>query len=81
MVLLGTLLATVALLASNRVTVRVKGYHVWLLVLEFAMLGVFMAQDWSLFFMFWELTLIPLFFLIDLWAVSYTHLDVYKRQR
>ncbi|MBK7543383.1 MAG: NADH-quinone oxidoreductase subunit M [Candidatus Competibacteraceae bacterium] len=73
MVLLGTLLATVALLASNRVTVRVKGYHVWLLVLEFAMLGVFMAQDWSLFFMFWELTLIPLFFLIDLWGGEKRH--------
>lgn len=32
------------------------------------MLGVFMAQDWSLFYVFWELTLIPLFFLIDRWG-------------
>ncbi|HRF62775.1 MAG TPA: NADH-quinone oxidoreductase subunit M, partial [Candidatus Competibacter sp.] len=59
MVLLGTLLCAVALLASDRVAGGAKGYHAWMLVLEFAMLGVFMAQDWSLFFMFWELTLIP----------------------
>ncbi|HRC72013.1 MAG TPA: proton-conducting transporter membrane subunit, partial [Candidatus Competibacter sp.] len=73
MVLLGTLLTTVALLASDKVTTSVKGYHAWLLILEFAMLGVFMAQDWSLFFMFWELTLIPLFFLIDLWGGEKRH--------
>jgi NADH-quinone oxidoreductase subunit M len=73
MVLLGTLLSAVALLASNRVTVGVKGYHIWLLILEFAILGVFMARDWSLFFMFWELTLIPLFFLIDLWGGEKRH--------
>ena len=73
MVLLATLLSAVALLASERVTTGVKGYHVWLLILEFAMLGVFMARDWSLFFMFWELTLIPLFFLIDLWGGEKRH--------
>lgn len=73
MVLLATLLSAVALLASNRVTIGVKGYHVWLLILEFAILGVFMARDWSLFFMFWELTLIPLFFLIDLWGGEKRH--------
>jgi NADH-quinone oxidoreductase subunit M len=55
------------------VKTQVKGYHAWLLILEFAMLGVFMAQDWSLFFMFWELTLIPLFFLIDLWGGEKRH--------
>jgi NADH-quinone oxidoreductase subunit M len=54
MVLLATLLSVVALLASHRVATGVKGYHVWLLILEFAMLGVFMARDWSLFFMFWS---------------------------
>ncbi len=73
MVLLATLLSVVALLASQRVATGVKGYHVWLLILEFAMLGVFMARDWSLFFMFWELTLIPLFFLIDLWGGKKRH--------
>ncbi|HPF59505.1 MAG TPA: NADH-quinone oxidoreductase subunit M [Candidatus Competibacteraceae bacterium] len=73
MVLLTTLLAAVALLASERVTTGMKGYHAWMLILEFAMLGVFMARDWSLFFMFWELTLIPLFFLIDLWGGQKRH--------
>lgn len=73
MVLLATLLSAVALLASGRMATGVKGYHVWLLILEFAILGVFMARDWSLFFMFWELTLIPLFFLIDLWGGDKRH--------
>jgi NADH-quinone oxidoreductase subunit M len=73
MVLLSTLLVPVALLASDGVKTGVKGYHAWLLILEFAMLGVFMARDWTLFFMFWELTLIPLFFLIDLWGGEKRH--------
>ncbi len=73
MVLLSTLLVPVALLASDGVRTGVKGYHAWLLTLEFAMLGVFMARDWTLFFMFWELTLIPLFFLIDLWGGEKRH--------
>ncbi|MCB1921395.1 MAG: NADH-quinone oxidoreductase subunit M [Candidatus Competibacteraceae bacterium] len=73
MVLLTTLLVAVALLASDRITTGVKGYHAWMLILEFGMLGVFMARDWSLFFMFWELTLIPLFFLIDLWGGKKRH--------
>ena len=73
MILLATLLALVAMLASESVKSRVKGYYAWLLILEFAMLGVFMAQDWTLFFMFWELTLIPLFFLIDLWGGEKRH--------
>jgi NADH-quinone oxidoreductase subunit M len=73
MVLLSTLLCLAALLASGRVQSRVKGYHVWLLALEFGMLGVFMAQDWALFYVFWELTLIPLFFLIDQWGGPQRH--------
>ena len=68
MVLLATLLSLVALLASRSIRERVKGYYVLVLVLETAMLGVFMAQDWSLFYVFWEATLIPLFFLIDRWG-------------
>jgi NADH-quinone oxidoreductase subunit M len=73
MVLLSTLLCAIALLASGGIVRRVKGYHVWLVALEFGMLGVFMAQDWSLFFVFWELTLIPLFFLIDQWGGGRRH--------
>ena len=55
MVLLATLLCLVALLASRGIRERVKGYYLLVLVLETAMLGVFMAQDWSLFYVFWEL--------------------------
>lgn len=73
MLLLSTLLSTVALLASGALQNRVRGYHVCLLVLEFGMLGVFMAQDWALFYVFWEVTLIPLFFLIDQWGGPRRH--------
>ncbi|MBS1211393.1 MAG: proton-translocating NADH-quinone oxidoreductase, chain [Proteobacteria bacterium] len=73
MVLLSALLSLIALLASYSLTNRVKGYHVCLLMLEFGMLGVFMAQDWALFYVFWEVTLIPLFFLIDQWGGKGRH--------
>lgn len=68
MVLLATLLSFIAIIASRSISERVKGYYLLILLLEAAMLGVFMAQDWSLFYVFWELTLIPLFFLIDRWG-------------
>jgi NADH-quinone oxidoreductase subunit M len=73
MVLLTTLLSWVAMLASYRITERVRGYYSWSLVLEFGMLGVFMAQDWTFFFMFWEVTLVPLFFLIGQWGGAKRH--------
>ncbi|MCU7837360.1 MAG: NADH-quinone oxidoreductase subunit M [gamma proteobacterium symbiont of Taylorina sp.] len=68
MVLLATLLSFIAIIASRSITEHIKGYYLLILLLEAAMLGVFMAQDWSLFYVFWELTLIPLFFLIDRWG-------------
>jgi NADH-quinone oxidoreductase subunit M len=74
LVLLAALLSFVAVLASVSVRERVKGYHAWLLMLQTGMLGVFLAQDWALFFLFWELTLIPLFFLIDRWGGARRHL-------
>jgi len=73
MVLLATLLCFLAILASAGIRERVKGYYMVMLVLESAMLGVFMAQDWSLFYLFWEFTLIPLFFLIDRWGGRCKH--------
>lgn len=73
LVMLATLLALVAILASRAIQERVKGYYLLMLVLESAMLGVFMAQDWALFYIFWELTLIPLFFLIDRWGGKNRH--------
>jgi NADH-quinone oxidoreductase subunit M len=68
MVLLATLLSLISVIASKSIIERIKGYYSLILVLEAAMLGVFMAQDWSLFYIFWELTLIPLFFLINRWG-------------
>ncbi|MBW7901123.1 MAG: NADH-quinone oxidoreductase subunit M [Rhodocyclaceae bacterium] len=65
MLLLATLLCVVAVLASGGIRKGARLYFSLLLVLESAMLGVFLARDWSLFYVFWELTLIPLFFLID----------------
>lgn len=73
MVVLATLLMCIALVASLNLTERVKGYHICLLLLEFGMLGVFLAQDWAIFYIFWELTLIPLFFLIDRWGGKRRH--------
>ena len=68
MVLLATLLSLAAILASNGITERYRGYYALVLILESAMLGVFMARDWLLFYVFWEMTIIPLFFLIDRWG-------------
>lgn len=68
MVLLTTLVMVVSVLASMRITHRMKGYFAWLLILEFAVLGVFTSLSWSLFYVFWELTLVPLFFLVSIWG-------------
>lgn len=73
MVLLATLLCLVAMLASGHIRERAKGYYLLLLLLEAALIGVFSARDWSLFYVFWELTLIPLFFLIDRWGGEQRH--------
>jgi NADH-quinone oxidoreductase subunit M len=73
MLVLATLLSSIALLASFSITEAVKGYHICVLLLEFGMLGVFMAQDWALFYIFWEVTLIPLYFLIDRWGGKRRH--------
>jgi NADH-quinone oxidoreductase subunit M len=73
MILLATLLTFIAILASASIRDRVKWYFVLVLLLEAAMLGVFMAQDWTLFYLLWELTLIPLFFLIGGWGGKRRH--------
>ena len=68
LVLLTTLMALVAVIASLGITERVKAYFAWFLLLEFAILGVFVSQDWFLFYVFWEVGLVPMFFLIGLWG-------------
>ena len=62
MVLLTGLLGMAAIYASWGIKTRVKQYFVWLLILQTAVLGVFTALDFLLFFLFWELELVPMFF-------------------
>ncbi len=68
MVLLTTLLTSAALLASFSITERVQTYMVLFLLMETGMLGVFMALDMVFFYVFWEVSLIPMFFLILQWG-------------
>lgn len=69
LVLLTTFIMPIAVLSSwESVRDREKLYYVMMLVLEFGMLGVFMATDTFLFYIFWELVLIPMYFLIGIWG-------------
>ena len=69
LVLLTTFLTPLAILCSwNSIHEYVKGFFVSLLVIETAMIGVFVSLDLFLFFVFWELTLIPMYFLIGIWG-------------
>jgi NADH-quinone oxidoreductase subunit M len=69
LVLLTTLLTPVAMLASwKSINERVKGFFVSLLVLEAGVIGVFLSLDLFLFFVFWEVMLIPMYFLIGIWG-------------
>jgi NADH-quinone oxidoreductase subunit M len=65
MVLLTALLTLIAVLVSRRMEAGARLYFTLVLLLESAIFGVFTARDWSLFYVFWEATLLPLFFLID----------------
>ncbi|MBI4912489.1 MAG: NADH-quinone oxidoreductase subunit M [Acidobacteria bacterium] len=47
---------------------RHKEYYIWILVMQFTMLGVFICQDMFLFYLFWELMLVPMYFLIAIWG-------------
>src|SRR5438445_6426468 len=69
LVLLSTFLTPVAMLASwKSIEHRVRGFFVSLLVLETGMIGVFVSLDLFLFFLFWEVMLIPMYFLIGIWG-------------
>ena len=66
---LSALLSVTAIFVSwEAVTERVVGFYMLLLLLETAMLGVFVARDIILFYVFFEFTLVPLFFLIGIWG-------------
>ena len=68
MVLLTGLLSMAAVYASWGISSRVREYFVWLLVLQTAVMGVFTALDFILFFLLWELELVPMYFLISIWG-------------
>jgi NADH-quinone oxidoreductase subunit M len=68
MVLLTTLLTPIAILASFSINDRTKAYMILFLFLETGMLGVFMALDLLIFFVFWEVGLVPMYFLINQWG-------------
>ena len=68
MVLLTTFLTPLAILASFGITDRVKAFMMLFLFLETGMLGVFMSLDLLIFFVFWEIGLVPMYFLINQWG-------------
>ena len=68
LVLLTTFLMPLALLASWSVRDKVKEYLIFMLLLETGMLGAFLALDLVLFYVFWEVMLVPMYFLIGVWG-------------
>ncbi len=68
MVLLTTLLTPLVILASFNINERLKPYLILFMFLETGMLGVFLSLDLLLFFVFWEVGLVPMYFLINQWG-------------
>jgi NADH-quinone oxidoreductase subunit M len=69
LVLLTSFLSPISVLSTwTAVEDRVKDFMIFFLLLEVGMLGVFLAQDLFLFYIFWEFTLVPMYFLIGIWG-------------
>src|SRR3989338_3865477 len=68
LVTLTGLLTMLAIVYSFNITLRIKEFFFWFLLLEVGMLGVFISLDFFLFYVFWELTLVPMYFLIGVWG-------------
>src|SRR5215469_11172275 len=69
LVMLTTRLGGISILSSwTAIENRVKEYYIWFLVLQTGMLGVFLALDFFLFFVFWEAMLVPMYLLIGIWG-------------
>jgi NADH-quinone oxidoreductase subunit M len=69
LIMLTTLLGFISILSSwTAIQDRVKEYYIWFLLLQTGMLGVFMALDLFLFFVFWEAMLVPMYLLIGIWG-------------
>jgi NADH-quinone oxidoreductase subunit M len=71
LVMLTTFLTPIIVLASwKSIDQKVKGFHAALFILQTAMLGSFLAMDAVLFYVFWELSLIPMYFIVGIWGGS-----------
>ena len=71
LILLTTMMGFIAVLSSwTAITERLKEYYIFLLVLQTGMLGAFMSLDFLLFFLFWEVMLVPMYFLIGIWGTD-----------
>ena len=68
MVLLTAFLGFLVVLISWKIDLRCREYFAWLLLLETSILGVFLSLDLLLFFVFWEIEVIPMYFLINIWG-------------
>jgi len=68
LVILTTFLMPLAILASWSIAEKVKSYMFFMLLLEVGMIGVFVSLDLILFYIFWEVTLIPMYFVIGVWG-------------
>ena len=69
LVLLTAFLTPISILSTwTAVEERVKDFMIFFLLLEVGMMGVFLAQDLFLFYIFWEFTLVPMYFLIGIWG-------------
>ena len=67
--MLTTVMGFIAMLCSwNAIQDRVKEYYAMFLLLQTGMLGVFMSLDFFLFYVFWELVLVPMYFIIGVWG-------------
>lgn len=68
LIILTTLICMLAALASWNITSQIRGYFILFLLLETGILGVFVSLDFFLFYVFWELMLLPMYFLIGIWG-------------
>ncbi|HUU64749.1 MAG TPA: NADH-quinone oxidoreductase subunit M [Dehalococcoidales bacterium] len=70
LVLLTAFLGFLSVLISWKIDLRPREYFAWLLLLETSILGVFLSLDLLLFFIFWEIEVIPMYFLINIWGAG-----------
>ena len=70
LMLLMAFLGFLVVLISWKIELRTREYFAWLLLLETSILGVFCSLDLLLFFLFWEIEVIPMYFLISIWGTG-----------